>query len=114
MSNYKETTETGTAWRRARQVLIKNDYDSPQKTIIFTEEDIVSIGDRVIKTDAGMLVATYAPENLISLRDPNTGEKTGNVILQSLVYQALYSLYLETAENRDQNISPVQIVITPP
>lgn len=102
MSNYKETTGTGTTWRRSNQVIINNEYTGP-KTIMFFEEDVAIVGDRLLKTPAGMLRSTFDSEYLIQLRDLETGEKTGNVIPQSLVYQALHSLYLDLAERRDAN-----------
>jgi hypothetical protein len=115
MANYQETTGTGTAWRRAKQVVINNDYLGPKK-IMFFEEDVVVLGDRVYKTSAEMVNSDYDPTYLIPLRDPETGEKTGNVISQALLYQALSSLYVDLAEKRDikyqqlasnsQNISP--------
>ena len=100
MANYKETTGTGTSWKRARQVIINNNYEG-SKNILFFEEDIAELGDKVFKTEAGMVTTAFDPEYIINLRNPETGERTGNVVLQSLVYQALYSLYLDLAEQRD-------------
>ena len=100
MANYKETTGTGTSWKRARQVIINNNY-SGTKNIMFFEEDIAELGGNVFRTDAGLVTTTFDAEAIIPLRDPETGERTGNVISQALVYQALYSLYLDLAESRD-------------
>lgn len=104
MANYKETTGTGTTWRRAKQVIIKNDINAVQKSIMFFEEDIANIGDKIFSNDAGILQTNYDPSYVINLRNPQTGERTGNVITQALVYQALYSLYLDTAELRDNPV----------
>lgn len=101
MANYKETTGSGTAWKRARQVLISNDLNNPEKTILFFEEDVATIGDKQIKADSRLIQTVFDPEASISLRDPTTGEYTGNTVSQYLVYQALYSLYLNLAEAQD-------------
>jgi hypothetical protein len=100
MANYKETTGSASMWRRCKQVIINNAYQAT-KQIMFMEEDIVVLDGRIIKNQSGTVFADYIPDYLINLRDPATGEKTGNTIPESLVYQALYSLYLDMAENRD-------------
>ena len=115
MSNYQETTGSGTAWRRAKQVIINNNYVGP-KNVMFFEEDVVLLGDKVFKTEAGMVSSDFDPTYLIQLRDPETGEKTGNVISQAMLYQALSSFYIDLAEKRDikyqqpvnisENVSP--------
>lgn len=104
MANYKETTGTATSWRRSNQVIIKNPLGSATKSIMFSEEDVVTVNGTTYKSEIpGVLIAEYNKDALIQLRDPATGEATGNAIPQQLVYQALYSLYLTTAEYRDVN-----------
>jgi hypothetical protein len=104
MANYKETTGTATAWRRSHQVLIKNPLNG-QKQIQFFEEDVFSVGDRIINTSAGLISQNYDSSSNIVLRDPQTGEPTGNTIPQALVYQALYSLYIDAAQKRDIEVA---------
>ena len=108
MANYKETTGTATGWRRAKQVVINNPYQD-QKNILFFEEDIAILDEKVFKSESGMLRANYDPTKLIGLRNPDTGELTGNTISQGLVYQALYSLYISLAEARDQIVADEQL-----
>lgn len=104
MANYKETTSMATGWRRAKQVIINNPYEE-QKSIVFFEEDIAVLDGKVFKSESGVLKTIYDPAQVIGLRDPQTGELTGNTIPQSLVYQALYSLYLSLAESRDASVN---------
>ena len=113
MANYKEQTGSGTSWTRAKQVIINNNYNSA-KNIVFFEEDIATVGDKVFQTNAGMLNTPFNAQALINLRDPETGEKTGNVLPQALIYQAIYSLYLDLAEARDTiNEPPLAYVVDP-
>jgi hypothetical protein len=87
------------------------------KQISFFEETVVEVDGNVIKSDSGYCSAYFSADKLIELRDPETGEKTGETIQQSKVYQAIYSLYLDAAESRDiQKASlqqPVYIPTTP-
>lgn len=102
MANYRETTAEGTSWRRARQVAISNPLDANSiKEILFFEEDVATLGDKTFHTDSGIVKAVYEPDAVINLRNPQTGEFTGNTLLQKEVYQALFSLYLDAAEARD-------------
>jgi hypothetical protein len=107
MANYKETTAEGTTWRRAKQVIINNDFGPLPKPIVFMEEDLAIIGDNEFHTNRGSISTVYNPDELINLRDPETGEKTGVMMQQSKVYLALYSLYLDSAEIRDIEENPL-------
>jgi hypothetical protein len=101
MANYKEHSGEGVSWTRAKQVIINNPYNDTNKNIVFVEENIVTIGENVFKGDAGILTGKFNPDGIVALIDPATGEATGNVISQSLIYQALFSFYLQLANARD-------------
>lgn len=112
MANYRETTAEGTSWRRAKQVAIYNPLEAiASKDILFFEEDVVVIGDKTFHTDSGIVKAVYDPEGVVQLRNPQTGELTGDTIEQKVVYQALFSMYLDAAEARD---APTIMQLTPP
>ena len=113
MANYNEQTGSGTSWTRAKQVIINNNYNTT-KNIVFFEEDIATVGDKVFQSNAGMLTAQFNPQGIINLRDLQTGERTGNVVSQALVYQAIYSLYLDLAEARDITAAPPRAFIVDP
>lgn len=109
MANYKETTGSGSVWTRANRAMILNPLEANiPKQISFFEETVAQFNDTIIKSDSGYVSAYYSPNGLIELRDPATGEKTGETIVQSKVYQALYSLYLAAAEDRDTNAARIQ------
>jgi hypothetical protein len=101
MSNYRETTAESTFWRRAYQVVINNPLEEIPKDILFFEEDVVSVDSTVITNKAGFIRTNYDKTAFINLRDPETGEPTGNLIPQSQVYQALYTMYIDAAIARD-------------
>lgn len=100
MSNYNETSQIGTTWNRARQVIINNPYTGP-KEFVFFEELVASLGSKHFGKDTAVLRGEFKPDDLIILRDVSTGQRTGDTVKQSLVYQALFSLYLDLAELRD-------------
>jgi len=120
MANYKETSGSGTSWTRANRVMILNPLEAEiPKQILFFEETVAKVGDTIIKSESGYVPTYYSADKSIPLLDPKTGEPTGETILQSQVYQALYSLYLAAAQQRDitaampMNI-PTQVVQVPP
>jgi len=109
MTNYKETTGSGSSWTRANRVMILNPLeDSVAKQISFFEETVAKVGDTTIKADSGYCNTYYTADKLIELINPETGETTGETITQGKVYQAIYSLYLAAAKARDQQINPLQ------
>lgn len=100
MANYQETSATASAWRRCNKILIENMLDYPNSIIMF-EEDVVSIGGKTIKSEVGALRAKFDPEANVLLRDPSTGELTGAIMPEAIVYQTLYSFYMAKALERD-------------
>lgn len=100
MANYQETTGTASAWKRCNKILIENSLTSSNNIIMF-EEDVVSIGDKIVTSEVGALRAQFDPEAIIQLRDPLTGELTGAIAYHSFIYQALYSFYMNKALERD-------------
>jgi hypothetical protein len=120
MANYKEVTGSGTSWTRANRVMILNPLEPEiPKQISFFEEIIAQVDGTTIRSEVGYVPVYYSADKPIELLDPKTGEPTGETILQSKVYQALYSLYLAAAQQRDITaIAPIniptQVVQVPP
>lgn len=112
MPNYKETTISGTSWRRTKSVLIDNTY---QKTpfLVFEEEDIFQVNNNYISKPTmpsdGRLAIDFNPEATIPLLDPSTGQPTGATMTHADLYVALNSLYMQLADLRDN-----PPVVTPP
>lgn len=113
MPNYKETEVTATQWRRAIAMNIRNVYQSvPRLTI--EEEDVLAMPDgRLVFTPAGSLVSLFDPSRTIPMRNPETGELTGEEVSEGSLYQLLYSLYMREALERD-NPPAVEPPVEPP
>ena len=125
MADYKETNALGKAWTRAFRLVIENPMGQ-LGSIRFFEEQVVVIGDTTTKQESGFCSADFNPEATIQLRNPLTGEMTGAYIPQALLYQVLFSLYMDAAEARDTLaglalaaaemeviVAPEQVVIEP-
>lgn len=101
MADYQETTLTGQAWQRCRQIVIDNRRGAPPN-VRFDEERILLLDDGSEAASLlGNLTLDYDPERLIPLRDPVSGELTGETLSYGAVYQVLYSAYLDAALARD-------------
>ena len=110
--NYKETTLSGISWTRCRAVTIVNPLagtgEIDRKTNIqdgpvayFQEETVLSVDGKEIRADAGSCSQKFDPTAMIQLRDPVSGELTGATMTHAELYTILYSLYLQTATERD-------------
>lgn len=107
MPDYKETTGAGKSWRRSHHVTIYNPLpELGVRQIMYTEQDCLKVGERTATVSApggpGGLRGVFDAEALIPLRDPETGELTGGTVSQAVLYQGLYSHYMQLALARDQ------------
>jgi hypothetical protein len=102
MSNYNETTITGTGWQRCHTVQIANPTLGI-KSIYFQEELVYNVGlAQPLSTYIGGCGTMFAPDNTFSLLDVQTGEPSGSTMTHEQLYQAIYSLYMQTAKARDE------------
>lgn len=98
--NYREQQTTGTAWRRCSEVTLFNPLGGPQFAR-FTEQDAMSMGDKTAATTAGFIDQPFDVQGVFPLLDPQTGEPTGQSMTHGALYQALFSLYMQCAIQRD-------------
>ncbi len=125
--NYQETSINGTSWTRCSHISISNPlngFDELIQTtfppgytrdltpkISFGEEKVVLVQENVvIKTPvpSSGLLKSFDPSATITVLDPSTGEPTGQTITHADLYVYLYSLYLQTAQERDAAQQPQQ------
>lgn len=101
MANYNETAGTGTMWTRCYKIVIENPYIGLQKVAQFFDEDVVVINNRIIQKQSRLIQKTFDSSSTIQLRDPQTGQLTGETITHQELYNILYSLYIQSAMERD-------------
>ena len=101
MSNYKETTITGSSYTRCNQVLISNRLGAVP-TVKFDEQVVVSLetGGAIIN-GSGSIEMPFDAAKMIPLIDPTTGASTGQSISYDAIYAMLYSAYIDAATARD-------------
>lgn len=113
MSNYLESAVTGQAWQRCCQIVIDNRrHITP--SVRFEEEQVVAldIGEEIRKPAAGITL-DFDPAREIPLRDPATGELTGQSTTYADAYALLFSAYLAAALERDAKAQPTAPETTP-
>ena len=112
MANYNESNVSGTLWQRCRTVTITNPLagtetdphtgEAAGPIAYFQEQEVVSLpGGRLIIKDIGGCKKAFSAQAQIALRDPATGELTGETYSHAALYAVLYSLYMQTALERD-------------
>ena len=105
MAHYNELTAEGTIWTRCDQIIIKNPFLGLEKVATFSEEDVAVIGTKTMLHKTRYLNKVFNPTEVIDLRDPVSGVTTGQTMTHQDLYNALYSLYIQTAMERDQATS---------
>lgn len=104
--NYREASMAGTAWQRARLVLLHNPLGGA-KGATFQEERALSLdGQQSSLGDVGSYRVDFEADGTIPLLDPATGEPTGETATHAQLYQIVFSLYRQTAAARDQAEAP--------
>lgn len=100
MSDYKAKQVIGNQWQRCNVVHIDNPHNGTPM-VTFAEQEIAEVDGAVFSTQLGQIVFPFDPAATINLRDPGTGELTGQTATGAALYAALYSLYIQSALERD-------------
>lgn len=103
MSNYKEVAVTGTKWQRCNSVTINNPLGAIPTVSMGEQIMAVVDGDTFAQTAQGLNFA-FDPGEVIALRNPATNELVGSTMTGLDVYVALYSLYIQKAQERDATL----------
>jgi hypothetical protein len=99
MSNYKESDVTGTTWQRCHTVQISNQLGQ-DKTIFFQEEKVYNLEGADFKEYIQGCGKQFSENEVFPLLNTD-GTNTGQIMTHAQLYQALYSLYMQTAQERD-------------
>ena len=112
--NYKEESAVGSSWVRCKTIVISNPLldpnlpymnnphsPPPKVEIYFTEEKVLKVNSDTILNNCGSCSKEFNPTELVPLLDVHTNEPTGETFTHMDLYTQLYSLYIQTATNRD-------------
>lgn len=102
MANYNETTGPGTMWTRCYKIVIENPYLGLTKKAQFFDENVVVINNRIVQSQNRLIQKTFDPSASIQMLDPATNQPTGETVTHQELYNILYSLYIASAVERDQ------------
>lgn len=101
MPNYRETQVTRSIYRRCARVIADNPLGSP-KTVSYREEDVVIENGTTIQLPLkAPLTVPFDESRQIPLLDPETLLPTGQEVTQGFLYVALFSAYIQAAQERD-------------
>lgn len=104
MANYKESDVTGVVWQRCHTVQISNQLGQ-DKTIFFQEEKVYNLDGDDMKKYVDGCGKIFVKGESFPILDPDSGSETGKSMTHDELYQALYSLYVQTAKERDNAIN---------
>ena len=110
--NYNESQVVGSTWTRASQIIIGNPLNG-RPSIAYVEEIVVSLGDKTITESKGVFNTSLDVYGSIALRDQTTGELTGQTLPVGVIYNAIYSDYMNKALERDALATPPEPPPTP-
>lgn len=100
MANYKESDVTGVVWQRCHTVQISNQLNQ-DKSIFFQEEMIYNLDGDDIRKYVDGCGKVFVSGQSFPILNPQDGSDTGKTMTHDELYQALYSLYVQTAKERD-------------
>jgi hypothetical protein len=100
MSNYKQSDIAGVVWQRCHTVTIQNQLEILKK-IDFQEEQVINIDGKIYHEWVAGCSKDYDANASFPILDPQTNAETGITMTHQELYVALYSLYMQTASERD-------------
>lgn len=104
MADYRETTAIAKEWQRCRTVTVSNPLGGTP-AIMFEEERLVQMSDGVVRRATDGCGCSFSSTGTFLLRNPSTNEPTGAIMTHNDLYVALYSLYMQTAQERDAQLA---------
>ena len=100
MPDYKETSTTVTQWQRCWSVTVTNNLNEVP-VIAFAEERVIAMPEGAVRRPVPGCGRPFNAAEAFPLLNPATNQPTGALMSHSELYQALYSLYMQTAKERD-------------
>lgn len=100
MPNYNQTNVSGTQWQRCHTVKITNQLNLAKK-IEFEEEKVIDLDGKYFHDWTVGCSKEFSDTGEFSILNLETGQPTSETMTHAQLYQALYSLYMQTAQERD-------------
>jgi hypothetical protein len=102
MSDYQESTISGSKYRRWRRIVIEHPRDAVPSALIVEDEVIVLDDEAIERAVANLHITMSDPAKTIPLRDPTTGwTETGTTMTMGELYAAIGSACWQAALERD-------------
>ena len=109
MADYQETSVSGTSYKRANEVFISNPLNGA-KTVRFSEELVINISGTPQRVPQGVFDVILTDDNkstLIDVIDPTSGATVSQMTYEQ-IYGVLFSLYLDSANKRDIELTRIE------
>lgn len=104
-TNYNEQSGQGQYWQRCNVAVINNPLDGVAD-ITFHEQSVIRLDNGMtVKQAINACRAQFDAAAVVPVVDPSTGQPTGETFTHGKLYQYIYSLYIQTAQLRDQQVS---------
>jgi len=100
MPDYKESSLSGVQWQRCKTVTIDNPLVGG-KSVVFHEERVISLDGQNLRQPIGACSKAFSSDGEFPILDPSTNLPTGQTMTHAELYSVLYSLYMQTALERD-------------
>lgn len=100
MPNYNESSISGSVWQRCHTVVVNNQIKQTP-VITFQEEKVIVLEGDDIHQGVDGCSKPFSPTGTFPMLDPETNLPTGQTMTHSELYAVLYSLYMQTALERD-------------
>lgn len=110
MSDYRETSVSGTSYTRGRSLYFENPLGS-NPSLLVREETVINLADRVITEPAGEIRKVVTDLSVeFPIRNPATNEIIeGQTMTYQDLYVGLFSLYWHLALERDATVANPEI-----
>jgi hypothetical protein len=76
----------------------------------FQEEKVISMDNTQTTVDSGACQKAFDIASVIPILNPTTGEPTGTSVTHAELYTILYSLYMQTAKERDAEVAAALVI----
>lgn len=99
--NYNQNPISGKEYTRCAKVVAHNLLGSPRRVELH-EETVIATGEKSVAIPSGVLDIWFQEDRVVPIINPETLEQTGQTMTQGEIYIALFSVYMQAAQLRDE------------